>query len=331
LKKRAVNTYRKVKNQGLKKMSRNYGAGTRDMARAGRFFSKQRSESYSTQATLSQRFGQFVDWAKQNGISRLEQISKETLQAYADHLKSSDLSASSQQNRLSAVNVIISQARGDDSVRLTGKEAGLTTRSGVATEYKGHVERGELSDRTQAIVDLARSFGLRFEEASKLDARSALEEAQKNGYVTIASGTKGGQSREVPISSEKQIETLKKAAEIQGKDRSMISSNKTYAEHQRESYRETSNFHAERHAYANERYSDLMREKLGIEIKSPVLSDKPEGQSWSQYIASQAHAQGVSITPEIAREFDREVRLEISEELGHHRIDIVSSYIGGQK
>jgi hypothetical protein len=330
LKKRAFNTYRKGKNQGLK-MSRNYGAGTRDMARAGRFFSKQRSESYSTQATLSQRFGQFVDWAKGNGISRLEQVSKETLQAYADHLKSSDLSASSQQNRLSAVNVIMQTARGDDSVRLTGKEAGLTTRSGVAQEYKGNVERGELSERTQALVDLARDFGLRFEEASKLDARSALEEAQKTGSVTIENGTKGGQSREVPITSEKQLETLKNAAEIQGKDRSMIPAEKTYAEHQRESYRETSNFHAERHAYANERYSELMKEKLGIEIKSPVLSDKPEGQSWAQYVSSQAYEQGVSITPEMAREFDREARLELSEELGHHREDVVSAYIGGQR
>jgi hypothetical protein len=312
-------------------MSRNFGAQTRDMSRAGRFFAQQRSESYSTRATLSQRFDQFVEYARECGISRLEQVSKETLYAYADHLKSSDLSAATQQNYLSAVNVIMAQARGDDSVRLTGTEAGLEQRSGVAQEYKGGVERGELSERTQAIVDIARSFGLRFEEASKIDARSALSEAQKNGYVTISSGTKGGQSREVPISSEKQIETLKNAASLQGNDRSMIPADKTYAEHQRDSYKETSNFHAERHQYANYRYSDLMREKLGIEIKSPVLSDKSQGQSWSQYVASKAYEQGVMLTPEIAREFDREVRLEISEELGHHREDVVSAYIGGQR
>jgi hypothetical protein len=320
-----------LKNQGLKKMSRNFGSQTRDMSRAGRFFAQRASGSFSTRATLSQRFSQFVEYARESGISRLEQVSKETVLAYADHLKASDLSASTQQNYLSAVNVIMQTARGDDSVRVTGKEAGLEQRSGVAQEYKGGAERGELSERTQALVDIAREFGLRFEEASKLDARGALSEAEKNGYVTISSGTKGGQSREVPISSEKQIETLKNAAEIQGKDRSMIDSNKTYAEHQRECYRETSNFHAERHCYANNRYSDLMREKLGIEIKSPVLSDKPEGQRWSDYLASKAHEQGVMLTPETAREFDREVRFMLSEELGHHREDVVSSYIGGQK
>ncbi|NCB40851.1 MAG: integrase [Erysipelotrichia bacterium] len=313
------------------KMSRNFGAQTRDMGRAGAFFSKQVSDSFSTQATLAQRFDQFVEFAKENGIGRLEQITQETVLAYADSLKESELSAATQQNYLSAVNVIMEQARGDQEVRVTGREAGLEHRSGVAQEYKGNVERGELSDRTQAIVDLARNFGLRFEEASKLDARSALSEAKETGKITIENGTKGGQSREVPITNEKQLETLKNSSELQGNDRSMIQGDKTYAEHQREAYRETSNFHAERHAYANQRYSELMREKLGIEIKSPVLSDKPEGQSWSQYVASQAYDQGVSITPELAREFDREVRLELSEELGHHREDVVSAYIGGQR
>lgn len=301
------------------------------MGRAGAFFAKQVSESYSTQATLSQRFDQFVEYARENGISRLEQITQETVLAYADSLASSELSAATQQNYLSAVNVLMEQARGDQEVRVTGKEAGLESRSNVAHEYKGNVERGDLSDRTQAIVDLARNFGLRFEEASKLDARSALEEAQKTGSVTIENGTKGGQSREVPITSEKQLETLKNASEIQGSDRSMIPAEKTYAQHQRDSYRETSNFHAERHAYACERYSDLMREKLNITIKSPVLSDKPQGQSWSQYVAEKAYEQGVGITPEMAREFDREARLELSEELGHHREDVVSAYIGGQR
>lgn len=312
-------------------MSRNYGASTRDMSHAGAFFSKQVSDSYSTQATLENRFDQFVEFAKESGISRLEQVTKETVLAYANSLQESELSASTQQNYLSAVNVIMEQARGDQEVRITGREAGLEQRSGVAESYKGDVERGELSDRTQAIVDLARSFGLRFEEASKLDTKSAYAEAQETGKVTIENGTKGGQAREVPVNNEKQLETLKNASALQSNDRSMIQGDKTYAEHQREAYKETSNFHAERHAYANQRYSEIMKEKLGIQIKSPVLSDKPKGQSWAQYVASQAHDQGVMLTPEMAREFDREARLELSEELGHHREDVVSAYIGGQR
>lgn len=279
----------------------------------------------------SDAYNQFVDFAKSEGVNRLEQVSKETVESYAENLKNSDLSASTQQNYLSAVNVIMSQARGDNEVRVTGKEAGLAQRSGVAQEFKGSVERSELSERTQAIVDLARDFGIRFEEASKLDPRGALTEAAAKGYITVDPGTKGGHARDVPITSEKQLETLKNASEIQGKERSMIHSEKTYAEHQREAYRETSHFHAERHAYANDRYSQIMKNNLNIDIKSPILSDKPEGQKWSEYVAQTAHEQGVSITPEIARGFDRDARLELAEELGHHREDVVSAYIGGQR
>ena len=224
----------------------------------------------------------------------------------------------------------MSRARGDDAVRVTGREADLAQRSGVAQDFKGIAERGDLSERTQSIVDLARDFGLRFEEASKLDANSALKQAQ-NGSIIVENGTKGGQAREVPITSEKQLETLQNASKVQGNDRSMIESSKTYAEHQRESYKETSNFHAERHAYANDRYSQLMKDKLGIDIKSPILSDKPEGQSWASYVADKASEQGIGITPEMARDFDREARLELSEELGHHREDVASVYIGGQR
>lgn len=324
-------TYLICKTQGLKKMSRNFGAGQRKMEKAGEVFAKRITKSYSSQVSHAQRFGDFVKFAKKHGISRLEQIERSHVMAYAQSLKERDLSASTQQNLLSTVNVIMKEARGDEAVRVTGREAGLEQRSGVAQKFKGSAERGELSDRTQAVVDLARSFGLRFEEASKLDASKALDQAQQNGAIKIEYGTKGGQAREVPVLNESQRETLQRASKIQGNDRSMISSEKSYAEHQRDSYKETSHFHAERHAYANERYSELMREKLKIEIKSPVLSNKPEGQSWASYIASVAHEQGVGITPEMARNLDREARIELAEELGHHREDVVSAYIGGQK
>lgn len=311
-------------------MSRNFNAGSRDMSKAGAILAKQSTQSFSSASTLSSRFDQFVEFAKDQGIKYLEAVTKDTVLAYAESLKNSDLSASTQQNYLSAVNVIMAQGRGDDTLRVTGKEVNLESRSGVAQDFRGVAERGDLSERTQAIVELARDFGLRFEEASKLDAKQALDQASK-GSIIIDKGTKGGQPREIPITSEKQLQTLLSASQIQGSDKSMIASDKTYAEHQREAYKETSNFHAERHAYANERYSQILKETSGIDVKSPVLSDKPEGQSWANYLAEKAHEQGINVTPEVAKEFDRDARLKLSEELGHHRIDVVSAYIGGQR
>jgi site-specific recombinase XerD len=314
-------------------MSRNFGAKTRDMSRAGKVFAQKNTNSFDGQNTLSQRFNQFVKFIKEKyNFYRLEEVTKETVKDYAEYLEKSDLSASTKQDYLSAVNVIMKEARGDDQVRVTGREANLEKRSNVAKVYKGNAgDRGKLSDRTQHILELARAFGLRFEEASKIDARSALIQSEKTGVINIYSGTKGGQAREIPITSKRQIEALTKASNFQNKDRSMIAIEKSYKQHKTSLYKETSKFHAERHAYANERYSILMKEYIKIDIKSPVLSDKKEGERWSYYIAKIAFNQGVNLTPESARDFDRKVRLQISKELGHHREDVVSQYIGGQK
>jgi hypothetical protein len=207
----------------------------------------------------------------------------------------------------------------------------MDKRNNVATEFKGAVTRGVVSERVGLLIELARSFGLRFEEASKLNASVALRQAITNSEIKILLGTKGGQARILPITSSEQLRVLKIAVEIQGASKSLIDPSLSYKEHKAMCYRETSNFHAERHFYANERYSALIKDILGIDIKSPVLSNKPTGMRWRDYIAHEAARQGVSITSDMARNFDRDARLQLSKELGHHREDVVSRYIGGQK
>lgn len=313
-------------------MSRNYGAGTRDMRRAGAYFAKASSESYSSQSTLANRFNKFVEYLKDNNVKRLEQVTKEVVQNYAVNLKNNDyLSVSTKHNLLSAVNVIMREARKDNAVKVTAKEVGIDKRNNVATEYKGSVDRNNLSDRVNVIVNLANFFGLRFEEASKLNAVVTLKQAINNSQVKIELGTKGGQSRIIPVTTREQIQVLVEAAKVQYDAKSLIHPGLSYKQHKTQCYRETSKFHVERHAYANQRYSVLMHEKLGINISSPVLSDKPAGMCWRDFVVLEAAKQGVHITPSMAREFDRDARLQLSKELGHHREDVVSRYIGGQR
>lgn len=312
-------------------MTRNFNSGTRDMKRAGAYFAKASSESYSSQSTLASRFNQFVEYLKDNNIKRLEQVTKEIVKNYAFFLRgSSNLSVSTKHNLLSAVNVIMREARQDNAVKVTAKEVGIEKRNNVATEFKGSIERYDVSARVAIIVDLAKNFGLRFEEASKLNAVVTLKQAINNSQVKIELGTKGGQSRIIPITSPKQIQVLYEAVKMQGSAKSLIHPNLSYKQHKTQCYSETSKFHAERHHYANYRYSELMKHSLGIDIKSPVLSVKPAEMRWCDFIAQEAAKQGVHITPDIAREFDRDARLQLSKELGHHREDVVSRYIGGQ-
>lgn len=62
-------------------------------------------------------------------------------------------------------------------------------------------ERDE--DRVATVAELARELGLRFREASLLDARTALNLATEKGSVKIAEGTKGDRghivNRWVPV------------------------------------------------------------------------------------------------------------------------------------
>ena len=170
------------------------------------------------------------------------------------------------------------------------------------------------------MLDLQRSLGLRFEESAKLDAGKALSEAQERGSVTVEAGTKGGLERTVPASPEA-VAALERAAEVQGGDRSMIPADQTYAAFQSECYRELreaggEGFHGERHAFAQERYSELTG------ASAPVV----EGWGREERFERLADALGVSV--EEAKAKDEEARQQIAKELGHGRIEVTNAYLG---
>ncbi|GAB6051144.1 hypothetical protein JCM16106_19990 [Hydrogenophilus islandicus] len=310
--------------------SRNFGLGSRDMAKAGRFAlnaAAARGEvSYSTAATVGDRWQQFVDWAKEQGINRMEQIDREDVQRYGEELaekvENGELSASYAQNLVSAVNSVMSIATGGqwESVSPT-RDCGIAERSHVRDEAPAALDREaysraldavreQVGERAAAVVELARELGLRSKEASLIDARAALREAEARGAVTIEAGTKGGREREVPITSERQLEALRHAAEAQGRDSSLIPSEMSWKEWREGTLRDAreivkeetgGSLHDLRAAYACERYEALT--------------------GWAAPVA------GGTIED---RDADREAREIISAELGHGRIDVVSEYIGGR-
>ncbi|WP_409449712.1 site-specific integrase [Candidatus Igneacidithiobacillus taiwanensis] len=73
------------------------------MISAGRQWLQRSGISYSSVATLSQRWSDFARFAKDNDVGSMERITKDLVQSYADHLIDCGLSASSIQNRLSAI------------------------------------------------------------------------------------------------------------------------------------------------------------------------------------------------------------------------------------
>ena len=170
-------------------MSRNYGLGSRDMASAARIAldrAAQRGElSFSSVATLSERFSQFVDAARAQGIGRLERISPDLVQNYGQQLAQQvdrgELSPAYAQNLVSAINTVMHLVRDWSSVSPT-KTCGIAQRCAVRDNSPLGVDRAVLERgleplrdddqlRAAAVAVLARELGLRTKEAALLNAQ----------------------------------------------------------------------------------------------------------------------------------------------------------------
>lgn len=304
-------------------MSRNFGLGSRNMSFAvkmilniervkGRF-------SYATVDSVAKRFKHFQNFAKKQGVSRLEQVDENLVKAYSQHLKNSTYSNQYKHALLSAVNTAMDSVRAYANaapwVPVTARKQGIEMRDFVRTNQtisniQYQMANKAMTPRVQALSSIAREFGLRLKEAALLDNKKALREALKHGRLSIEKGTKGGKKRTIPVTNERQIHALKNAAAIQAKGRSLIPEGQNYHKFlnseikaNRPILRKTGihRFHELRSAYAAQRYEELT-----------------------------GHPASVNGGTILDRERDREVRLQISAELGHGRIEVVASYIGGR-
>lgn len=313
----------------------NFGLGSRNMVFAAKNALARAGKSFSSVATIAQRFGIFVSFAKETEkVKLLEQITRETVLAYAillnEKVESGKLSPATAQNYLSAVNTVMSLARADFALRVTAvRDAKLASRSGIAKVDKSV----SISDHALAVdkaspaitilLQLQREIGLRFEESAKINAKKAYLEAESKGHLTITAGTKGGRERVVPITSERQVAALKAAFVYQSANnqKSMIAAELSYKQFKDNSYNEIRqlniNFHGERHAYAQNRYLALM----GVNCPVVAAISKP-----AEHIRFVANTLGVSFA--LAKARDYAVRLQIAEELGHSRVGVTRAYLG---
>jgi len=256
----------------------------------------------------------------------MEDITRDQVIEYgrdlADRVDAGEMEPSTAQNYVSAVNSVLTAAsQGQWESVGPVRDCAIPERENVRQDAPGALDReassraveavaDRVSERAAAVASMCRELGMRSKEASLIDARSAAEQASESGSITIADGTKGGREREVPITSERQIEALERAAAAQGDDRSMIPRDQSWKEWREGDLRDAREIVAEhtggglhdlRSAYACERYAEL------TVTDAPVVSGQVED-----------------------READREAREAISAELGHGRTDVVASYIGGR-
>lgn len=305
--------------------ARNLGLGSRQPSKAGKFALTDKNLSFSSTATIAERWNQFVKFMDRNDIQDMAEVSRSIVIKYgielSDRIASEEISISYAQNLVSAVNTVMAMAKlGDwDSVSPT-KDCGIPERSHIRTTSPSGLNReyfyyaiDKLNDHHvpegSAVAMLARELGLRTKEAALLDINKALLEVKENKYVNITRGTKGGRKRKVPVTSETQIQALMFAQIIQGKRSCLIPTGMTWAKFRSEHLRKTreilqqhgiTRLHDLRSAYACERYEQLSGNP------PPVLGGENEGALG--YIA----------------------RIKIAAELGHGRIDVTNAYLGGR-
>ena len=311
-------------------MSRNYGLGSRDMNKAARFAlnnqTHQGTLSYASAAAISDRFNQFASWAREHNARYLEYISPELVREYGQELaqqaKAETLSPAYAQNRISAINKVMQLAtQGQWKSVKPKRDCGIPARQHIRTQAP-ELDRTTLNQtlthlqehtpHLASVIELCRDFGLRSKEASLLDAKTALQQALTNNRIALTAGTKGGRYRTVPLTSERQLDTLKRAADHQTGSRSMIPDHKTW-----KTWRNTDLRHARdtlkqhtgetirdlRAAYACERYQQITQQS------APVITGRRNTD----------------------KNTNKQARLIISRELGHNRIDVTNSYLGGNR
>lgn len=306
-------------------MSRNYGLGHRDMGKAGALALERARESkqisFATESKYEQSWSQFAGWAKGEGINRMEHVTPEAVTRYgrglAGQVEGGSMAPATAQNLVSAVNRVMTMASGRwESISPT-KDCGIDERSRVREDAPATLDRAEyetrlanarstVSDRAASVCELSRELGLRSKEASLFDARAALKEAQEKGAVSVSDGTKGGRERQVPITSPAQLGALERAATAQGDARAVMPADQNWKQWSQGELREVreamGGLHELRAAYACERYEALTGHA------APCAGGKIHD-----------------------RQADEAARLQISSELGHGRIDVVSEYVGGRK
>ena len=306
-------------------MKRNFGTRQRDPMRAASVLLNASRDaggtSFSTVATVLQRFEKFVGFARERGVSRLDKVTRLLVQNYALFLRDSDYSAAYQQNLLSSVNTVLArgyESQGQRWQPVTGRAEGLTRRDNVRkspTTSKQQLQQAQadMPEHAAIVAELARELGLRSKEASLLNARAALKEAKEKLLVTIVDGTKGGRSRNVPVTQPSQVDALSKAARLQGDNRSLISSHQTWVEFRattlyngRAALKQAGikNYHDLRAAYAADRY---------LEETGHLAPCNTNGRRTAE------------------RSIDLQAREIIAEELGHGRTDVLVSYVGSRK
>ena len=272
-----------------------------------------REGSYATQRNRERILTQAANELYQMGYRGMQarSLKPKHIEALVWYWQEKDLSIGTIKNRMAAIRWWATKVNKRNVMANSNEYYGIPDRRFVTNESKAKdLTESQLSKvkdiHVRMSLELQRAFGLRREEAMKFQPSYA---DQKDHVRLKASWTKGGKPRTIPVRTEAQRDVLDRARALAGFG-SLIPPHRSYVQQLRVYEGNTlraglSNMHGLRHAYAQDRYEEL------IGWKCPAMGG-PDSKS---------------LTSE-QRELDREARLTISQELGHEREQVTAAYLG---
>ena len=280
---------------------------------------RNRDGSHATQANRKAMLSLFSEQLKECGYKvnqmRPSDLKGRHINALVTKWKSEDKSTGTIKNRMTALRWWADKC-GKAEIVKDNAIYGIEKRVYVTNENKSvslhDLDLSKIDENIAQSLRLQDAFGLRREESMKFRPEFALDGQTIDNakYIRLKdSWTKGGRPRTIPISNEKQRQELRKAyAQAVKNGGSMIPKEKSYKAHKSNFEAVTHGLgvgqtHGLRHGYAQNRYLELMGFPCPAVGGSRSLS-----------------------ADEVAR--DKEIRMLISEELGHSRINITSVYLG---
>jgi hypothetical protein len=306
--------------------TRNHGYG-RKMDYAGQQALQARygGGHFSTVATQGALWSAFSAWANEQGIKDMRDVTPECVSAYADAMRGQGLAVSTRQNRISAINTVMRQAREGRWTTVSPRAAVGEARSQVRTEAPATLDpsryRNALAqlhatglNRAAAVLSLGRECGMRSEEAAKANLGRLLNEAATVGSINIQDGTKGGRDapRWVPVTEGIRAALAAAIAARPAGSRNLLAPGESYKAWRSGELRAgreilhthgIKGYHDARAAYACARYAQLTGQQ------APVVA--------GQRTAAKAD--------------DRAARQTIAVELGHGRSDVARAYVGSSR
>ena len=274
---------------------------------------RNRDGSYSTQRARQFILTQIADQLPQLGFKDMRATSLKTkhVTALVEHWKNEGLSAGTIKNRMVELRWWAEKVNKQNVIARSNDHYGIDKKIGVSNISRARTLTSEdlakvIDPYTALSLKLQAAFGLRREESIKFRP----EWADRGDKVILKdTWTKGGRAREIPIHNDQQRLLLAEAKQLAAKG-SLIPRDKTYVQQLQRFKAQCQaagihHVHGHRHHYAQQRYRELT--------------------GWLCPVQGGPTSRQLSLEQ---KEIDRQVRLVISEELGHSRASIVATYIG---